>query len=59
VLVGQGLLDRAKLEEALSGDRPQVDTDRIQMVDFMSAEAWAQGWIAQGTADTRRMAAVP
>lgn len=59
MLVGQGLLDRAKLEEALSGDRPQVDTERVQMVDFMSPEAWAQGWIAQDTTDTRRMAAVP
>jgi len=43
-LVREGILDRAKLEGALSGNANRHQTGRAELFDYISIEAWLRVW---------------
>lgn len=44
LLVGEGYLDRDRLERYLSADEPFVTVSAAQMLSYLAAEAWLQQW---------------
>jgi len=53
-LVREGILDRKKLHEALSGEPTRVASGSVELYDYVGAEAWLRLW---GDARERRVAA--
>jgi asparagine synthase (glutamine-hydrolysing) len=53
-LTREGYLDRAKVEEALSGQPTRLKTYGSEILGYLNIEAWAQNWVAPRHGERRR-----
>lgn len=49
-LARQGIIDTRAVEEALTGERPCTDEQRVRILELVAAEAWLDSWASLGRA---------
>ena len=48
-LASHRVVDAAALEQALRGDRPVPDLERVRILELVNAEAWIDHWVMRAT----------
>lgn len=46
-LAANRVIDRAALEQALAGERPVADLERVRILEIVNAEAWLDHWTSR------------
>lgn len=50
-LAAHGIIDRARLEQVLAGERPVPDLERVRILELVNVEAWADHWLGRRQSD--------
>jgi asparagine synthase (glutamine-hydrolysing) len=49
-LASQRIVDAVAIEQALTGERPVPDLERVRILELVNAEAWLEHWAVRGQA---------